>query len=82
MEYIKNGKLVPDELVIDILQKRLEKEDVIEKGFLLDGFPRTATQAKYLIQKNLIPQVVIFLQVKDEEIVERVTGFIIFNIIF
>ena len=45
--YSQAGKLVPDELVMDILGKRLEQEDV-SNGVLFDGFPRTANQAKIL----------------------------------
>jgi adenylate kinase len=65
---------VPDELVIEILKARINQEDVTEKGFLLDGFPRTGEQAKFLIRENLLPQVVVSLHVTDEEIIERVTG--------
>lgn len=45
--YMKNGLLVPDELVIDIVSDRLMKQDV-ENGAVLDGYPRTAEQAKEL----------------------------------
>lgn len=46
-EYMDNGKLVPDELVIDLLKQRLDEKDC-QKGFILDGFPRTINQAKAL----------------------------------
>ena len=46
--FIDRGELVPDELVIDLLKNRLEESDCKEKGFLLDGFPRTLAQAKAL----------------------------------
>eukprot|EP00493_Phyllostaurus_siculus_P019012 UN19313 len=47
-KHMDNGELVPDELVIDIVAERLQKEDCQTKGFLLDGFPRTVPQAKAL----------------------------------
>ena len=46
-EYMDQGKLVPDELVIDLLKQRLEEKDC-KKGFILDGFPRTIAQAEAL----------------------------------
>ncbi len=45
--YMDAGKLVPDELVIDLLKQRLEEKDC-KKGFILDGFPRTIAQAEAL----------------------------------
>ena len=47
-EYIKNGQLVPDDVVIGIVRDRLAQDD-LEKGFLLDGFPRTVAQAEALL---------------------------------
>ena len=46
-EFMDQGKLVPDELVIDLLKQRLEEKDC-KKGFILDGFPRTIAQAEAL----------------------------------
>ena len=48
-EYTDNGKLVPDELTCEIVWGRLDREDC-QKGFLLDGFPRTLQQAEILEQ--------------------------------
>lgn len=48
-EYTDNGKLVPDELTCEIVWERLDREDC-QKGFLLDGFPRTLQQAEILEQ--------------------------------
>ena len=47
--YMDSGELVPDEIVIKIVESRLAEEDAVE-GFVLDGFPRTAEQAKSLDQ--------------------------------
>src|SRR6266508_3693602 len=46
-EYMQTGQLVPDELVIDLVDERLRRSDA-EKGFVLDGFPRTVHQAEVL----------------------------------
>ncbi|MDQ4026035.1 MAG: adenylate kinase [Actinomycetota bacterium] len=47
LEYVDAGKLVPDELTIQVVRERLEADDVKE-GFILDGFPRNTTQAEAL----------------------------------
>ncbi|MBQ8299420.1 MAG: adenylate kinase [Clostridia bacterium] len=73
--YIDQGALVPDELVIDILKARLNEEDCKEKGFLLDGFPRTISQAEaleeFLEDAGVKIDKVINLHVPDEEIMAR-----------
>ncbi len=74
-EYMDKGELVPDELVVDLLTSRLDEEDCVEKGFLLDGFPRTLSQAealsKYLEEKGIELDRVIEIDVEDEEIMSR-----------
>src|ERR1700722_14772091 len=69
------GKLVPDELVLDMLFDRISKPDC-EKGFLLDGFPRTIPQAEAFDQKilNGTRLIVINLHVADSVIEERISG--------
>ncbi len=73
--FMDQGTLVPDELVIDILKTRLEEADCKEKGFLLDGFPRTLAQAEvlndYLQSAGANINKVINLHVPDEEIMAR-----------
>lgn len=70
--YIDKGALVPDEVVIKIVEDRLSKDDC-KKGFILDGFPRTIEQAEAL-KKIATIDVVINLVVDDEAIVKRVAG--------
>lgn len=48
-EYMSAGNLVPDDVIIGIVKDRLAKADVVEHGFLLDGFPRTEAQARALV---------------------------------
>lgn len=73
--YIDQGALVPDELVVDILKSRLQEDDCKEKGFLLDGFPRTISQAEaleeFLNDAGVAIDKVINLHVPDEEIMAR-----------
>ena len=70
--YIDKGALVPDDVVIKIVADRLGQEDC-KGGFILDGFPRTISQAQALEEITPI-DVVINLVVDDEAIVKRVAG--------
>ena len=76
-EYMDKGLLVPDELVISIVEDRLQKEDCKE-GFLLDGFPRTLDQGealdKVLSEMSLKLDRVINLDVEKEVLIERAIG--------
>lgn len=70
--YVERGELVPDEIIIDILLRRLREPDT-EKGFILDGFPRTISQALFLDEKFKI-DLVINLVVPDEVIIQRLSN--------
>ena len=71
------GNLVSDDLVNGLVEARLQEADC-EKGFILDGFPRTVAQAealdKILEKFNKKIEKVIALDVSDDEIIERITG--------
>jgi len=69
--YVENGLLVPDEVVIEVLKQRLDKIPK-NKGFILDGFPRTMEQAKMLDKITLI-DVILMLDVPDWIIIERLS---------
>lgn len=75
--FMDKGELVPDEVTIGIVRERLSKEDC-EKGFLLDGFPRTVPQADALesILSDLGKKLdfVINVQVDKDILMERLTG--------
>jgi len=71
--YTDAGKLVPDQLVVALLQDRLQKPDCTN-GFILDGFPRTIEQAKFLDNTDLVIDRVINISVSDESIVRRMSG--------
>lgn len=75
--YMDSGNLVPDELTNNIVKERLQEDDV-EEGFLLDGYPRTIVQSKAL-KANLEElgrtlDAVIYLNVPEEVLMERLTG--------
>ena len=72
-EYMDSGELVPDDVVIGVVNERLEQDDTKERGFVLDGFPRTVHQAEAL-DEVLVPRVldlVIDLEVPTEIVLKR-----------
>ena len=72
-DYIDKGQLVPDEVVIGIIEDRL-KEDDCKNGFILDGFPRTVPQAEALDEMGVEIDKVIDIEVPDEKIAARMSG--------
>lgn len=72
-EYMDQGKLVPDELVIDLLKQRLNEKDC-QNGFILDGFPRTIPQAEELAKFTKIDKVVLIdlpFEVIEDRVINR-----------
>ena len=72
-KFIEAGALVPDNIVIGIVKERLSESDC-DKGYILDGFPRSVPQAIALEEMGVSLDKVISLEVSDEEIVERMSG--------
>ncbi|MED5485479.1 MAG: adenylate kinase [Candidatus Thermoplasmatota archaeon] len=70
--YMEAGDLVPDELILSLIEQRL-KEDDAKKGVLFDGFPRTIPQAESLAKITKV-SMVISIEVPDDNIVERIVG--------
>jgi len=70
--YVEKGALVPDDVVVEVLKNRLNKVPK-DKGFLLDGFPRTIDQAKTLEGVTSI-DVILLLDVPDEIIIQRLSS--------
>lgn len=70
--YLDSGKLVPDDVIIDVVKERLERDDC-KNGFILDGFPRTIAQAEALdsVKGNLK---VININVDEAELIKRLSG--------
>jgi adenylate kinase len=76
-EYMDAGRLVPDEVVVGIVEERIAEEDAAA-GYILDGFPRTVPQAEaldaMLDRRGEAIDRVLSLEVPDAEIVERLSG--------
>ncbi|CAD6246370.1 unnamed protein product [Miscanthus lutarioriparius] len=73
-EFMEKGQLVPDEIVVNMVKDRLLQPDAQENGWLLDGYPRSYSQAMALETLEIRPDVFILLDVPDELLVERVVG--------
>jgi len=75
--YMEKGELVPDDIIIEMMEKRIKEEDC-RNGFILDGFPRTVAQAeafdRMLAKNGLELDKVILIDVPEDEIIERLTG--------
>ena len=76
-EYMNAGRLVPDELVVDLVKDRLMQDDCAN-GYLLDGFPRTIAQAEqlddFLKEHGTELDAVINFEVGNESLMKRLTG--------
>ena len=72
-ESMDAGKLVPDNVIIDIVAERLAKPDCAN-GFILDGVPRTIAQAEALDQHGVTFDHVLSIEISDSEIEERMEG--------
>ena len=72
-EYMDNGQLVPDDVIIGIINERLQAEDC-KNGYILDGVPRTIGQAEALEKAGIHFDAVVALEVSDEEIMQRMSG--------
>lgn len=75
--YMEKGELVPDQVILNMMESRLQKDDC-KSGYILDGFPRTIPQAEALTKLlNAINQkldIAILLKLDDEIIVKRMSG--------
>lgn len=71
--YVEAGKLVPDDVIIGIIEERLVQPDC-GKGYILDGVPRTIPQAQAMEEKGVGVDWAISLEVADQVIIERMSG--------
>jgi adenylate kinase len=75
--FMDGGQLVPDDLVIRLIRERIRQDDC-QKGFILDGFPRTIPQAEKLSETlgemGLSLDAVVDLEIEPEEVTERLAG--------
>ena len=67
------GKLIPDDIMIKVMDARLAEDDC-KNGFILDGFPRTLTQAEKLDESDIKIDCVLNIDVPDEVIIRRLSG--------
>ena len=72
-EYMDAGKLVPDEVIIGIINDRLQEPDCAN-GYILDGVPRTIAQAEAMEQAGISFDAVVAIEIPDEKIVARMGG--------
>lgn len=72
-EYVDSGRLVPDDVIVGIVRERLAKEDC-QKGFILDGMPRTIPQAQALEEAGVEIDAALSIEISDEAIVKRMAG--------
>ena len=71
--YMKAGKLVPDDVIIEIITERVAADDCAN-GYILDGVPRTIAQAEAMETAGIVFDDVISIEISDETIMERMTG--------
>jgi len=71
--YMDEGQLVPDQVVIELVKKRVKEPDCAN-GFIIDGFPRTIPQAEALREAGIDIDFVVEIEVSDNEILRRMSG--------
>ena len=71
--YVESGKLVPDEVVIDIIKERLSQPDCVN-GYILDGVPRTIAQAETMEKMGVAIDCALSIEVSDQVIIDRMSG--------
>lgn len=71
---MEKGELLPDELMIELVKKRVAADDCQRNGWILDGFPRTVRQARLMQNADIDPDVVIELDRPDEMVTEWCLG--------
>lgn len=72
--FMDAGRLVPNEVVVDMVTARLAQPDAAARGWLLDGYPRSAEQADAIEAAGVRPDLFLLLDVPDDTLVARVTG--------
>jgi adenylate kinase len=72
-QYMDAGQLLPDDVMLGVIDERLGQPDVRESGFLLDGYPRNVAQAEALVGLTPI-DVAVDLDVPEDVVLERISG--------
>ncbi len=71
--YVDAGKLVPDDVIINIIKERLAQDDC-SKGYILDGVPRTIPQAQAMEEMGVVVDCALSIEIEDQVIVDRMSG--------
>lgn len=71
--FVEAGQLVPDDVIIRIVEERLAQDDCIN-GYILDGVPRTIPQAEALEERGIAIDCALSIEISDDEIVKRMSG--------
>lgn len=71
--YVDTGRLVPDDVIIDIIKERLAQPDC-EQGYILDGVPRTIPQAQAMEDMGVGVDWAVSIEIEDHVIVDRISG--------
>jgi adenylate kinase len=72
--FMDNGDLVPNEVVVEMVKGKLNEPIALQKGWLLDGYPRSGDQAEAIEAENIRPDVFLLINVPDDMLVDRVVG--------
>lgn len=72
-EYMDAGELIPDDVVVGVVRERLDQDDTKNRGFILDGFPRTANQAERLADISDV-DLAIDIEVPTDIVLKRLAG--------
>ena len=71
--YVESGKLVPDDVIIDIIKERLSQPDCVN-GYILDGVTRTIAQAETMEKMGVVIDCALSIEVSDQVIIDRMSG--------
>ncbi|GAB0491097.1 hypothetical protein MMPV_002345 [Pyropia vietnamensis] len=64
---VREGELLPDDLVLSILKRRLSQDDCVRHGYILDGFPRSASQSEAMAREDVKVDIILLLDRSDED---------------
>ncbi|CAM9555292.1 unnamed protein product, partial [Hapterophycus canaliculatus] len=73
-EYMSRGEMLPSEVVLSLIKKRLAQRDCVQNGWILDGFPRSREQAADLGENDIVPDLIIMLERPDDLVKEFSLG--------
>ncbi|RKO92734.1 adenylate kinase-domain-containing protein [Blyttiomyces helicus] len=72
--FMERGQLVPDQIILGLVSARLQDPEIVQKGFVLEGFPRTREQGMAILRKGLLIDHIVCFEVPDDAIVQYATN--------